>query len=59
MRDYRRNRIKKEKCEYCNSKANLEYHHMTYNETNNIIKVLCRSCHRKEHRIKMEIKVTK
>ncbi|MBA7490697.1 hypothetical protein ES702_01238 [subsurface metagenome] len=40
-------------CEICNSDKNLEVHHIDGNRNNNILdnlKVLCRSCHSKEHR---------
>jgi len=48
---------KNNKCSRCKSKENLEIHHIDYNKENrgNNILVLCRDCHRKEHRLKIDI----
>jgi hypothetical protein len=44
-----RKAIKKNECEFCGSKINLEFHHIDYNNPLEI-KTLCRNCHRKLHR---------
>jgi 5-methylcytosine-specific restriction endonuclease McrA len=44
-----------EKCEKCTSTTSLQIHHLTYenvfNEKLEDLQILCRSCHKKEHRI--------
>lgn len=49
-------RIKGSKCEWCFSQRYLELHHTDYIDVNiNTLKLLCKSCHRKEHyRLKKE-----
>lgn len=41
--------ILKIQCENCQSKENLEYHHITY-QSKPTVQVLCRKCHRFLHR---------
>ena len=45
----------KNKCQHCNSKNNLECHHITYKrvkkESISDLLTLCSSCHLKEHEI--------
>lgn len=44
-------------CEKCGEKKNLQIHHLTYknifNEKPEDLMILCRSCHRKEHGLKV------
>lgn len=49
-------RIKHNKCEQCNSTKYLELHHTDYENVNiHTLKLLCKSCHKKEHaRLKKE-----
>lgn len=43
-------RIKGNKCEWCGSTKNLHIHHTRYDlVTINTLKLLCKSCHKKEH----------
>lgn len=49
MKDSRK--IIKKICVKCGSKDKLECHHITYNQKENIVVVLCRECHRMIHRI--------
>jgi hypothetical protein len=36
-------------CNFCGSKTDLEMHHLSYDESKNVI-LLCRKCHRELHR---------
>lgn len=50
-----KNILKKDKCEICGSKENLDVHHKDNNWNNNNLdnlECLCRSCHSKEHKPK-------
>jgi hypothetical protein len=40
--------LKKDKCVACGSVANLQFHHLDYE--NDIVEVLCMPCHKKRHR---------
>lgn len=42
-------RLLKSRCSKCDSKENLEYHHIDYSDKDNVV-ILCRSCHGKERR---------
>lgn len=43
-------RIKNNECEWCDSVKNLEIHHTSYEVvTIDTLKLICKSCHRKEH----------
>lgn len=46
-----RKKLLKEYCEKCNSKENLQIHHICYENSVNTtkIKTLCKSCHKEEH----------
>jgi len=50
MIDYQNNKDKKKKCEECSSIKDLEIHHLDYSKDSKI-KILCRTCHRRKHRI--------
>ena len=46
----KRHYSKKDKCEFCNSKKDLQVHHIDYVNPFNLM-TLCRGCHIKEHKI--------
>jgi len=45
-------RLRGYKCEHCPSTEHLDVHHTDYNiQTIHTLKVLCKKCHKKEHKI--------
>jgi 5-methylcytosine-specific restriction endonuclease McrA len=50
---------KKDSCEICGSKENLIVHHKDedrFNNKNNNLKTLCRSCHQRGHKVFLNFK---
>ena len=48
-------RIRGYRCEKCNTKDNVDVHHLDYDNVNiNTLRLACRSCHKKIHSGKLE-----